>query len=111
MLTSDTLKSALEAANLTRLAARCGLDRKTLQRIRDGENSPTLKNAESIAQAMRVLASEDGKPDPFPDLPLPLAVPSPQQNGAGTTDEPPAPGPGGPASAEAPAVAAVKEAA
>lgn len=83
MLTSDTLKSALEAANLTRLAARCGLDRKTLQRIRDGENSPTLKNAESIAQAMRVLASEDGKPDPFPDLPLPLAVPSPQQNSAG----------------------------
>lgn len=68
MLTTETLKTALQQATLTRVSARCGLDRKTLQRIRDGENSPTLKHAERIAAALREIAVESGEPDPFPGL-------------------------------------------
>lgn len=88
MLTSDTLKAALTGVNLSRLSARCGFDRRTLQRVRDGENSPTLRSAEAIAQALRALAAEDGKPDPFPDLPLPLAsaTAGQQDTGGGPSD-------------------------
>lgn len=70
MLTTDTLKAALQKATLTRVSARCGLDRKTLQRIRDGENSPTLKHAEQIARALREMALEAGETDPFPGVVL-----------------------------------------
>lgn len=122
MLNSDTLTAALRGANLSRLAERCGLDRKTLQRIRDGENSPSLRNAEAIARAMRAMAIEQGLSDPFPGVvlpdigsPPPLAPAQVGQHdagggpGPGATDEPAAARPGGPAAAED--SAAVKEAA
>lgn len=123
MLNSDTLTAALRGANLSRLAERCGLDRKTLQRIRDGENSPSLRNAEAIARAMRAMAFEQGMGDPFPGVVLPdIGPPSPlgsarggQQDitggpsDTGTEDEPDSSDAGGSAAAEDPA--AVKEAA
>lgn len=61
MLTTEALRAALTGVNLSRLAAHCGLNRKTLQRIRDGENSPTLQNAEAIAAALKEMKSGKSK--------------------------------------------------
>lgn len=65
MLTTEQLRAALIGVNLSALADRCGLNRKTLQRIRDGQNSPTLDNAEAIVTALAAIAHEQGRPDPL----------------------------------------------
>jgi DNA-binding phage protein len=54
ILTSDYLQERLSApgVNLRAVAKEAGLNEKTLYRIRDGANSPSLDTAQSVLAAL-----------------------------------------------------------
>jgi DNA-binding phage protein len=54
ILTSGYIKKRLSASgvNVRAVAKEAGLSEKTLYRIRDGENSPTLDTAEKVIAAL-----------------------------------------------------------
>lgn len=64
ILTSEVLRGRLAAAgvNIRSVATEAGLSEKTLYRIRDGENSPTLDNAEKVIAALDKLYPAKGDP-------------------------------------------------
>lgn len=61
----ETLQARLKAVpNLSGLARTAGLTRKSLQRIRDGEQSPTLRTLEKLVAALKTRAARPKKAAP-----------------------------------------------